>query len=273
MRDTAQAALTDREFGQFRQMIHEIAGIHLSDAKKPLVAGRLNKRLRTFGLASYGDYFKRLGADAAELQTCVDLLTTNETYFFREPKHFDFLRELLQKPGTIPSGRPLRVWSGACSSGEEPYTLALLLAERLGDRPWDILASDISQRILTQARGGVYDLEDSQNIPRHLLVKHCLRGVDDNQGRMMIAPSLRQRIRFEQINLNSALPDLGLFDVIFLRNVMIYFDADTKRQVVARLIKHLRPGGHFFISHSESLNGVNDTLKIVKPSIYRKPDD
>ena len=158
------------------------------------------------------------------------------------------------------------------SSGEEPYTLALLLAERLGERPWEILASDISQRILTQARNGVYDLEDGQNIPRHLLVKHCLRGIDDNQGRMMIAPALRQRVRFAQINLNNALPDVGLFDVIFLRNVMIYFDADTKRQVVARLLKHLRPGGHFIISHSESLNGVNDILRVVKPSIYQNPD-
>lgn len=267
------SALSDHEFKQFQRLIHQIAGIHLSDAKKPLVAGRLNKRLRSYGLASYGDYFKCLNKDAAELQTCVDLLTTNETYFFREPKHFDFLREQLGKQGAIPSGRPLRIWSGACSSGEEPYTLALLLADILGERPWEILASDISQRILDRARTGVYSLEDSQNIPRHLLVKHCLRGVDEHQGRMMIAPALRKRIRFEQINLNTALPDYGLFDTIFLRNVMIYFNAETKRQVVSRLIKHLRPGGYFFVSHSESLNGVDDTLKLVKPSIYRKPND
>ncbi|MFP6848431.1 MAG: protein-glutamate O-methyltransferase CheR [Pseudomonas sp.] len=272
MHETSPAALSDREFGQFRQLIHQIAGIHLSDAKKPLVAGRLNKRLRTFGMASYGEYFHRLSKDAAELQVCVDLLTTNETYFFREPKHFDFLREQLIKPGAVPNGRPLRIWSGACSSGEEPYTLALLLADTLGERPWEILASDISTRILERARTGVYDLEDSQHIPSHLRIKHCLRGVDDNQGRMMITPALRKRIRFEQINLNAALPDHGLFDTIFLRNVMIYFNAETKRQVVTRLIKHLRPGGFFIISHSESLNGVDDTLKLVKPSIYRKPD-
>lgn len=272
MHAASPAALSDREFGQFRQLIHQIAGIHLSDAKKPLVAGRLNKRLRTFGMASYGEYFHRLSKDTAELQVCVDLLTTNETYFFREPKHFDFLREQLTKPGAIPNGRPLRIWSGACSSGEEPYTLALLLADTLGERPWEILASDISTRILERARTGVYDLEDSQHIPSHLRVKHCLRGVDDNQGRMMITPALRKRIRFEQINLNAALPDYGLFDTIFLRNVMIYFNTETKRQVVTRLIKHLRPGGFFIISHSESLNGVDDTLKLVKPSIYRKPD-
>nr|WP_100547322.1 MULTISPECIES: protein-glutamate O-methyltransferase CheR [unclassified Pseudomonas] len=273
MHTSAPTALTDLEFGQFRRLLHDIAGIHLSDAKKPLVAGRLNKRLRNFAMASYGEYFKCLGKDAQELQICIDLLTTNETYFFREPKHFDFLRECLRKPGGVPSGRPLRIWSGACSSGEEPYTIALLLADILGERPWEILASDISHRVLERARTGVYALEDRDDIPRHLLVKHCLRGVGENEGRMMITPALRQRVRFTQINLNTALPDVGQFDTIFLRNVMIYFDAETKRRVVTRLLKHLRPGGYFIISHSESLNGVNDTLKVIKPSIYRNPDD
>nr|WP_313405268.1 protein-glutamate O-methyltransferase CheR [Pseudomonas sp.] len=273
MHASAPAALTDQEFGQFRRLLHEIAGIHLSDAKKPLVAGRLNKRLRSFAIASYGEYFKRLGKDAQELQICIDLLTTNETFFFREPKHFDFLRERLSRPGFVPKGRPLRIWSGACSSGEEPYTIALLLADVLGDRPWEILASDISHRVLERARTGVYALEDRDDIPRNLVIKHCLRGVGENEGRMMITPALRQRIRFAQINLNAPIPDVGLFDTIFLRNVMIYFDAETKRRVVERLLRHLRPGGYFIISHSESLNGVNDTLEVIKPSIYRKPND
>lgn len=265
-------ALSDREFDQFRQLIHDIAGISLSDAKKPLVAGRLSKRLREFELDSYGDYFRRLNQSPAELQHCVDLLTTNETYFFREPKHFDFLRERLGQPGLIPSGRPLRIWSGACSSGEEPYSIALLLADVLGERPWEILASDISQRVLDRARAGVYRLEDSEDIPRQMRVQHCFRGVGANEGSMLICPSIRRRIRFEQINLNNPLPETGLFDVIFLRNVMIYFNGDTKRQVVKRLLSRLRPGGYFLISHSESLNGIDDTLKVVKPSIYRKPD-
>lgn len=272
MSSSTAIALSDREFAQFRQLIHEIAGISLSEAKKPLVAGRLNKRVREFELTSYGEYFRKLSQNPAELQTCVDLLTTNETYFFREPKHFDFLREKLAQPGLIPSGRPLRIWSGACSSGEEPYSIALLLADVLGDRPWEILASDISQRVLDQARTGVYRLEDSEDIPRQMLVRHCYKGVGANDGRLLISPALRKRVRFEQINLNNPLPEVGQFDVIFLRNVMIYFDGDTKRQVVKRLVSRLKPGGYFLISHSESLNGVDDTLKVVKPSIYRKPD-
>jgi chemotaxis protein methyltransferase CheR len=272
MSSSAAIALSDQEFARFRQLIHEIAGISLSDAKKPLVAGRLNKRLREFHLDSYGEYFRRLSQSPEELQTCVDLLTTNETYFFREPKHFDFLREHLEKPGLIPSGRPLRIWSGACSSGEEPYSIALLLADVLADKPWEILASDISQRVLDRARAGVYRVQDSEDIPRRMLVRHCFRGVGANEGNLLIDPALRRRVRFEQINLNNPLPEVGQFDVIFLRNVMIYFDGDTKRQVVKRLLSRLRPGGYFLISHSESLNGIDDTLKVVKPSIYRKPD-
>ncbi|MGP0173015.1 CheR family methyltransferase [Pseudomonas sp. NCHU5208] len=265
-------SLSDREFAQFRQLIYDIAGISLSETKKPLVAGRLSRRLREFELDSYGDYLRLLNQSPAELQICVDLLTTNETYFFREPKHFDFLRERLSEPGFVPSGRPLRIWSGACSSGEEPYSIALLLADVLGDKPWEILASDISQRVLERARAGVYDLQDSENIPRHMLVRHCLRGVGANEGTLLIDPALRRRVRFEQINLNNTLPETGQFDVIFLRNVMIYFDGDTKRQVVKRLTSRLRPGGYFIISHSESLNGIDDRLKAVKPSIYRNPD-
>lgn len=263
-------ALSDSEFGQFRRLIHEIAGISLSDAKKPLVAGRLNKRLRAQGLHNYGDYFQLLLKDKAELQMSVDLLTTNETYFFREPKHFDFLRDALkQQPQASPA--PLRIWSGACSSGEEPYSLAMLLAEALGKRPWEVLASDISQRILDKARAATYPLEDSEGIPRPLRLKYCLKGVGDNSGRFMIDPALSKRVRLQQINLNAPLPDVGLFDVIFLRNVMIYFDIQTKRQVLQRLIAHLRPGGYFLISHSESLNGITEALRLVKPSIYRKP--
>ena len=272
MSNATAITLSDREFAQFRQLIYDIAGISLSEAKKPLVAGRLSKRLREFELDSYGDYFRRLSKNPAELQTCVDLLTTNETYFFREPKHFDFLRERLSQPGLVPTGRPLRIWSGACSSGEEPYSIALLLADVLGEKPWEILASDISQRVLERARAGVYDLQDSENIPRRMLVRHCFRGVGANEGTLLIDPALRRRVRFEQINLNNPLPEVGLFDVIFLRNVMIYFDGDTKRQVVKRLLSRLRPGGYFLISHSESLNGIDDTLKVVKPSIYRNPD-
>lgn len=262
--------LGDNEFGLFRKLIYEQAGISLSDAKKPLVAGRLSKRLRQLGIGSYIEYFRQVQRDSQELQVTIDLLTTNETYFFREPKHFDFLRDQIL-PGV--SGRsPFRIWSGACSSGEEPYTIAMVLAEALGRRPWEIVASDLSTRVLQEAAGGLYPLADCSGIPRQLLHKHCLRGVGLHEGSVMINPALRERISFRQINLNNALPNLGIFDVIFLRNVMIYFDIETKRRVIQRILPLLRPGGYFMISHSENLNGVCDALKPVRPSIYRKPD-
>ncbi len=268
---TDTLTLSDREFGLFRNMIFRVAGIHMTDAKRPLVSGRLGKRVRQLGMASYGQYFDCLQADPNELQIAVDLLTTNETYFFREPKHFDFLRETILPE--LRNRNSVRIWSGACSTGEEPYTLAMTLAESLGGRAWEIMASDISTRVLETARAGIYPEEDGSGIPRHLLRKHCLKGTGSHEGSFMIDPALRQRIQFKQVNLNEPLPALGEFDVIFLRNVMIYFNQETKREVMQRMVAKLRPGGWFIVSHSESLNGVTDTLKLVKPSIYRKPHD
>jgi chemotaxis protein methyltransferase CheR len=265
-------ALSDNEFRQFQQMIFRTAGISMSDGKKPLVAGRLSKRLRHHQLPSYSAYLTLVAQDAEEQQLAVDLLTTNETYFFREPKHFEFLREQLQGDlGGMRSPAPLRVWCGACSNGAEPYTIAMILAETMGDRPWEILASDISHRILQQARPGVYAMEEAESIPKHLLHRYCLKGTGIHDGTFMIDPALGKRVHFKQINLNAALPDVGLFDVIFLRNVMIYFNEQTKREVVQRLLAHLHPGGYFFISHSESLNGINEAVRPVRPSVYRKP--
>jgi chemotaxis protein methyltransferase CheR len=267
-----QPLLSDQEFRQFQAMIYDIAGISLSDAKKPLVSGRLAKRVKQYGLVSYGDYFRLLMQQdqRAELQNAIDLLTTNETYFFREPKHFDFLRQHiadLQRPG-----RAFRVWSAASSSGEEPYTIAMVLADMLGDAPWEVVGSDISTRVLDTARKGHYPMKRIEGIPKHCLSKYCLKGVGPQEGTFLIDRSLRSRVSFQQVNLNESLPKLGEFDVIFLRNVMIYFDMETKRQVVARMLPLLRPGGYFFVSHSESLNGINETLRVVTPSVYRKPD-
>ncbi|MEW5903324.1 MAG: protein-glutamate O-methyltransferase CheR [Pseudomonadota bacterium] len=263
--------LGDQEFARFQRMIYDIAGISLSDAKKPLVSGRLAKRIKHFGLHSYEAYFKLLmdGAHGEELQVAIDLLTTNETYFFREPKHFDFLRQHL--PALQRAGKPFRVWSAASSSGEEPYTIAMVLADVLGSDPWEVVGSDISSRVLTTARKGHYQMKRIEGIPRHYLSRFCLKGVGPQEGTFLIERSLRQRVEFLQVNLNEALPKMGEFDVIFLRNVMIYFDLETKRQVVARMLPLLRPGGYFFVSHSESLNGITEALEIVSPSVYRKP--
>ncbi|MBT9541086.1 protein-glutamate O-methyltransferase CheR [Thiobacillus sp.] len=262
-------SLKDSEFSSFQQMIFRIAGISMTPAKKALVAGRLAKRLKHHGLDSYEDYFQLLSRQQDEMQVAVDLLTTNETYFFREPKHFDFLRDRVL-PGH-PAGRPFRIWSAACSSGEEPYTLAMLLADRLGDAPWDVFGSDISTQVLDKARRGLYPMERARGIPPALLRAHCLKGVGSQDGQLLIDPALRRRVQLAQINLNEPLPEVGEFDVIFLRNVMIYFQAETKRQVVARLLAKLRPGGIFIVGHSESLNGLAQGLETLAPSIYRKP--
>ncbi|MHB1654957.1 MAG: CheR family methyltransferase [Burkholderiales bacterium] len=262
--------LKDEEFQQFQSWLHRTAGISLSPAKKPLVSGRLSKRLKHHNLPSYGEYFRLItqSSEAAELQIALDLLTTNETYFFREPKHFDFLRTQV-----LPKARPgqlFRLWSAASSSGEEPYTLAMTLDDSLSSTPWEIVASDISSRVLEKARAGHYSLDRTEGIPRHLLSKYCLKGTGSQEGTFLVERALRSRVQFMQINLNNALPRIGEFDVIFLRNVMIYFDMDTKREVVARMLPMLKPGGYFFVSHSESLNGITESLKLITPSIYRK---
>ena len=261
--------LSDGDFEKFRRMIHGIAGISMSAAKKPLVCGRLAKRMRQHGMRSYGDYFELLMRESQELQIAVDLLTTNETYFFREPSHFDFLREAVQ---ALPRRQPaVRVWSAACSSGEEAYTIAMVLDDALGTRPWEVVASDISTRVLDRARAGHYLIKDAERIPRPLLARYCLQGIGAQDGTFIIDAPLRAHMRFMQLNLNASLPTLGEFDLIFLRNVMIYFDLETKRQVVERVLSALRPGGHFIISHAESLNGIPHGLDLVSPSIYRKP--
>jgi len=261
--------LSENEFQQFRGLIHQVAGISMSDAKKQLISGRLAKRLQFFNLTTYGSYYRLLMKDKTELQMAVDLLTTNETYFFREPKHFEFLRDVILPE--LRGNSAVRIWSGACSSGEEPYTLAMVLADSLGARPWEILASDISSRVLEKAQCGRYPLDAIRGIPEALLNKYCLKGVGSNNGIFMIEPTLASRITFNPINLNNPLPAVGQFDVIFLRNVMIYFDNQTKSEVVTRLLKHLKPGGYFIVSHSESLNGISDDVQLAKPSIYRKP--
>lgn len=263
--------LKDQEFTQFQNLIYRIAGITLSSSKKLLVSGRLAKRLRHYQLSSYGDYFKLLtsGSNPEEMQKAVDLLTTNETYFFREPKHFDYLREKILP--THPHGRPFRVWSAASSTGQEPYSIAMTLADALNSKPWEMVASDISTQVLKKARSGHYPIEQTEHIPKKLLSSYCLKGVNTEHGTFKMTQAMRSAINFMQINLNSTLPLIGEFDLVFLRNVMIYFDNDTKRQVVQRIMEKMRVGAYLFIGHSESLHGIVNELQSVRPAIYRKP--
>ncbi|WP_395702310.1 CheR family methyltransferase [Aquabacterium sp.] len=262
--------ISEREFRQFQAFIHESAGITLSSAKKALVSGRLDKRLRERGLASYTQYHAllRSGREPDEVQRAIDLLTTNETYFFREPRHFELLHELALDARR--QGQPLRVWSAACSSGEEPYSIAMVLADAQGDLPWEVLASDISSRMLERARSGHYPDTRTEGIAPEYLRRYCLRGTGPQAGTLLVQRALRQRVNFLQINLDRPLPSVGLFDIVFLRNVMIYFDATTKREVVARLVTTLKKGGHLLIGHSESLTDMHPELRAVAPSVYRR---
>lgn len=266
-----EASLKDSEFVQFQELIYRIAGISLADSKKALVSGRLAKRLKHFHLSSYGEYFQLLTSTRhpEEMQMAVDLLTTNETYFFREPKHFDFLRDKI-----LPAhahGRPFRVWSAASSTGQEAYSIAMTLAHGLAGKPWEVMASDISVRVLHKARSGHYPLEQAQHIQQDYLKRYCLKGTGPDAGTFLIDKTIRSKIAFTQVNLNEPLPQIGEFDLVFLRNVMIYFDNPTKRQVVLRIMQRMRPGAHLFIGHSESLNGIVDELQVVAPSIFRIP--
>lgn len=261
--------ITEQEFGKFRELIFQKAGITMSAAKKTLVAGRLAKRLSFHQQSSYMDYYHmvtRKGGEA-ELQVAIDLLTTNETHFFREPKHFDFMRDRVL--ARHPKGRPFRVWSAASSTGEEPFSIAMQLADLLADAPWEIIASDLSTQVLEKAKRGLFSMQRASEIPREYLTHFCMKGTGNAEGSFLVNRELRSRVTFMQINLNESFPKLGEFDVIFLRNVMIYFDNNTKREVVHRMLPLLKPDGYLMIGHSESLNGVTDTYRMIVPSVYQ----
>ncbi len=267
-----EAGITDQEFALFQRLIYKIAGISLSDAKKVLLVGRLTRRLKQYGFANFGQYYRMLAAGnhPEELQTMVNLLTTNETYFFREPKHFEFLRDEVIRKRKSPA--TFRVWSAASSSGEEIYTLAMVLADNLPNTPWEVIGSDISTEVLAKAATGHYALARTAGIPPPYMQKYCLKGVRSHAGTFLIAPELRKRTSFYQINLTQPVDaDIGEFEVVFLRNVMIYFDPETKAKVVHNLLPRLKAGGYLIIGHSETLNGITDRVTAVRPTIYRKP--
>ncbi len=267
---TRAFAISDKEFELFRKFIYEQAGITLTPAKKPLVVGRLNKRLRFYNHQNFGQYYNYIhDQDAEELQIAIDLLTTNETYFFREEKHFEYLAQHLK--AHPPGNSTLRVWSAASSSGQEAYTLAMVLAETLGaNANWEIVGTDISTRVIEKARAGIYPMTETQKIPQEYLRKYCLKGVRKHDGFFLVDESLKRHVEFRHMNLLDKWERLGQFDVVFLRNVMIYFDTPTKKTLAERIAKHMQPQAHLYIGHSESLNGVTNVFRALRPSIYMK---
>lgn len=266
---TPAVDITDAEFARVRGLALRLAGISIPENKKTLIIGRWSRRLAHHSLTNFADYLDLLSAgDVAELQTALDLLTTNETSFFREPKHFDFLsREVL--PG-VRRGGHFRVWSAACSSGEEPYSVAMLLAAELRSGGWDVFGTDISARVIEAARSGLYGVERAGQISPEYLRRFCLKGTGPQAGKFLIEKSLRERVTFARANLNEPMPDYGLFDVILLRNVMIYFNTATKQKVLNHLLPALKPGGYFITGHCDTLAGVAHGLVTKSASVYRK---
>lgn len=274
------AQLADEDFNFLCRLVYERSRIHLSQDKKVLVATRLAKRLRQLQLASYGEYCDLLRSPAGgeELQYLIDRISTNHTHFFREIKHFDYLREKIfpaahGKTGAMDA--PFRIWSAACSSGEEPYSLAIHLAEHFAPataNAWQIEASDISTRVLEIAERGVYDTDKLGDISQELLRRHFQKGMGERAGQFRVKDVLRQRVRFHQLNLlQPPYPFSQLFHVILCRNVMIYFDRPTQELLIGHLAERLAPGGHLLVGHSESLSAIKHPLQLIQPAIYLKP--
>jgi len=262
-----QIPLLSGEFSVIQKLIYDWAGIHMTDSKKALISGRLMKRLKHFQMSSYSEYIEMVKnpLHADEKQIMINLLTTNETYFFREPKHFDWLRERVRHQ----SGETFRIWSAACSSGQEVYTMAMILAEELGNSSWEIYGSDISERILSVALGATYPIEQSTQIPSEYLKKYCLKGVKEAEGKFCFNDNIRSHTHFYHVNLIESLPlNFGQFDLIFLRNVMIYFDRPTRQKVAEGLMHFLKPDGNLVIGHAESLHGITEKLRVIQPTIY-----
>ena len=275
----AEESLQDADFERFRQLIESETGIHLSDAKRGLLVARLSRRVRTLGLASLREYFEYVErGDADERTRMFDAISTNETRFFREPHHFEILANRIFPRWKALAARGarerrLRIWSAGCSSGEEPYSVAMSLLEVFDPAEWDLRvdATDLSTRVLDVARRGEWPARKAADVPEPLLRRYMLRGTRSQEGVMKAGDALRSIVRFGRQNLMDepyAMP--GHYDMILCRNVLIYLAHANRVRVVHSLLSHLAPGGFFFIGHAETLAGIADGPKAIGPNVYVK---
>jgi chemotaxis protein methyltransferase CheR len=269
--------LTDHEFDKFKELIHRISGIYLSEQKKKLVVARLSRRLRALNLDTFTQYYHYLTDNpdgAAEIVNLINRITTNKTDFFREMHHFDFLQnEIL--PAMIAKGeasgnRRVRIWSAGCSSGEEPYSIAIILSEAFKNhRGWDIkiLATDLDTEVLQRASHGHYATQTLIPVPSEYLAKYFVRATDG----YIVSDTLKYMVSFRKLNfMDAAFPMKNPFDIIFCRNVIIYFDQSTKTELMNKFHAYLKPQGLIFIGHSESLMSMKDQFKYIKHTVYQK---
>lgn len=266
--------LSSREFDQIRRLAYDQFGLELREGKEQLVSARLAKLMRGLKLTSFQQYYDYLLADRTgdALTAMIDALTTNHTSFFREPAHFDFLRSTVLPQ--LQRRNQMAVWSAACSTGEEPYSIAFCLLQYFAQQPPTpsirILATDISTRVLAGARRAAYPEERFAGLPVQELRPFLMRGTDDWKGWFRVKKQVRDLVEFRRFNLMDTFSQIGLFPVIFCRNVMIYFDRTTQESLVNRLADCLEPGGYLLIGHAESLNRINHRLQYVQPAVYRK---
>ena len=282
MLDAGINLLSQNEYELFKSLVFEQTGISLGEKKKELVKSRLGKRLRVTGIPTFKDYYdyvtSAVSGSGEELVKLIDAISTNKTSFFRENEHFIFLKETVI-PEILDNSKKLgkkkiRVWSAGCSSGEEPYTMAIVFHENIKNiAVWDlkILATDISTRMLENASAGVYRMETIQDVPLALRRAHFQSGSATMTGLCKVKKHLRDLITFRRLNLMMpAYPFKGLFDFIFCRNVIIYFNKKTQEELIMKYSRYLKPGGYLFLGHSEGLSGNSSGFKYIKPAVYQK---
>ena len=269
----SKLSFSDAEFKRISGIMFDAVGLSYNESKKTLIHSRLAPRIQKLGLTSFADYIAILEneAEAAEFQMAVDLLTTNETYFFREPKHYDLLQQELP---AFADKSALSVWSAASSFGDEAYSTAMLMADmqvagKIGAN-WSILATDISHRVLLSAKEAVFPQDRLRAVDPERLRRYCLRGEGASQGQVLLQDKVRSRVRFGQLNLCKPFDGIGPFDVVFLRNVLIYFDPPTKVDVVDRVLATLKPGGLFFLGTAEGRVPCKTPLQPLIPGAFRK---
>ena len=268
--------ISDDEFALFQSLICREAGIHLAASKKPMLVSRLMRRVNALNLESFGEYYRHVINDRAEeMVRLLDAVSTNETWFFRNPKHFSFVKETLcpawiaeAKEGRRP--RTVTAWSAAASSGEEPFSLAMVLLDGLPGWDIKILASDLSSRVLERAQAATWSMEKSGDIPAQYLKRYMLRGMGGQDGKMRAGPEIRNVVTFRRFNLNDEYWSTdadGPFDLVFCRNVLMYFEAGRRERVLHRIIKRLPPRGYLFLGDAEGLTGF-EGIRMVAPAVH-----
>lgn len=277
-KQVAELVLRESEFREFSRYIHEVCGINIHEGKKGLLKARLAKILRTRDFSSYREYFDHVRNDRSgyELTLLLNSISTNMTYFFREAQHLEFLTtraipEIISFM-RYSSRRPIRIWSAGCSSGEEPYSLAIAVMEETGqgNPEVEILATDISTRVLSVATKGIYEGSKVEKIPPRLRRKYFQRGVHQWEGYFRIKEEVRKKVQFERLNLMEEFQFREPFHIIFCRNVMIYFDIPTRQLLVQKFSLNTSEGGYLFVGLAESLSGIRHPYRYIQPSIYRK---